>query len=315
MKKNEKNFILISGPKAAGKSIIRGIIDGHPDIFVSPFHELILQAFDSEDPDQAKAFKARDIEYVRTRLSCVSKYFSLERLSLSKYSYTHISAMEEDVAVPLSFDFYKFDRDWVSELLGFKTEWSVYTICRILYTHFDKNLNNTGPFKEKIYYSALSDGYAGTPLKFIKNFPKAKIIFVKRDIVELLSALVGRQPRSVDLYRSEGFKRDLLAKEYVSESFILETKKLYLEIDILKKIHKDNILILNFNELFNDSQKVKQEILDFLNLDEHEILNHYSVLGSVIERPNGVSMLSKSIDTGSGNLKEDEIERVKEIWN
>lgn len=219
------------------------------------------------------------------------------------------------MSVPLSFNFYKFDRGWVSELLKSKTEWSAHTISEILYRHFDKNLNNSKQSREKIYYLSLSDGYAGTPLGFIKNFPEAKIIFIKRDIIELLSALVGRQPRSVDLYRTEWFKRDLLVQEYVTENFILNTKKLYLEVDTLKKNYPDNILILNFDDFFSDPKKTKQEILNFLKLSDHDILNYYTSLGTIIERSNGVPMLSKPIDVGSQNLTEDEIKIIREIWN
>ena len=38
-------FLLISGTKGSGKSLIRGLLDGHPQLLVSPFHEVVLESF------------------------------------------------------------------------------------------------------------------------------------------------------------------------------------------------------------------------------------------------------------------------------
>ena len=40
-----ENFLLIGGAKASGKSLIRGLLDGHPQLFVSIFHEVIFHHY------------------------------------------------------------------------------------------------------------------------------------------------------------------------------------------------------------------------------------------------------------------------------
>ena len=51
-----ENFLLIAGSKGSGKGLIRGLLDGHPELFVSPFHELVFDSF-YQDKKQEKSKK------------------------------------------------------------------------------------------------------------------------------------------------------------------------------------------------------------------------------------------------------------------
>ena len=56
-----ENFLLIGGSKASGKSLIRGMLDGHPELFVSPFHEIIFQALYENDNELLNLEKIDEI--------------------------------------------------------------------------------------------------------------------------------------------------------------------------------------------------------------------------------------------------------------
>ena len=87
------NLVLIAGAKASGKGLIRGVLDGHPELFVSPFHELIMQSFSRDGYDQ-NALKHKDIQYVREILANKSKYYQLERFALNKKLNVHIGSKQ-----------------------------------------------------------------------------------------------------------------------------------------------------------------------------------------------------------------------------
>ena len=73
-------FLYISGSKGSGKSLIRGMLDSHHQLFVSPFHERIFEAFFGDLDD---VLKTKDIQKIREMLATKGEYFSLE--SHSRY--------------------------------------------------------------------------------------------------------------------------------------------------------------------------------------------------------------------------------------
>ena len=40
-----QSLLVLAGAKGAGKALLRGLLDGHKNVFVSPFHELLRLLF------------------------------------------------------------------------------------------------------------------------------------------------------------------------------------------------------------------------------------------------------------------------------
>ena len=80
-----EKFLFIGGAKASGKSVIRGLLDGHPQLFVSIFHEQIFQSLYEND---SNLLKKKDIQQIRNLLASKGDYYQLERLTKRAFYYT-----------------------------------------------------------------------------------------------------------------------------------------------------------------------------------------------------------------------------------
>ena len=253
-----ENFLLIGGAKASGKSLIRGLLDGHPQLFVSIFHEVIFQSLYENDKN---LLKKKDIQEIR-KLLAKGDYYQLERLTKRAFYYTVAGADHRRIDTK-NFDFYSFDKSWVDELYKKGTEWTSQEICKAIYRSFNKHL--VSPFlkksSKKKYYCALSNGLPNAITGFLKNYPKSKIIYIKRDPIAMVDGLVKRSnskskkvPNDV---RSNWFSRDNLFKKWGSFDFLKSVIELDKEADKVKKKYPKQILILHFSDFFENQEKEK----------------------------------------------------------
>lgn len=307
MTKNKEKFLLIAGAKASGKSLIRGILDGHPDLFVSPFHELVLQSL---YVDSSQNFKTKDIEQIRAALASKGNYFQLERLSRQDY-YINISG-KDFRHININFDFYSFDRSWVENLYKSGTEWNSYDVCMSIYMSFSKHLSSSfiKSSDKKKYYCALSNGYSNAIAGFVKTFPNSKIIYIKRDPIEIVNALIARTKAPNDS-RSNWFSRKLLLKKWGTYSFIRSIVDLDNEAKKVLKKFPNQILILDFNKFFDNLKNEILKIRKFLNISDNYALKYYSVAGYKMLNSDGSSLLSAPVDKGYANLSKLEINKLK----
>ena len=305
------NLILIAGAKASGKGLIRGILDGHPELFVSPFHELILQSFSRDGYDQ-NVLKQKDIQYVREILANKSKYYQLERFAFNKKWNVHFGSNQEDIIIDLNFDFYDFDRSWVSLLLSHETEWTPKLIMTLIYQEFSRCLLNSKTKKK--YFCALSDGFPGELKKFMKIYPNEKIIYIKRDPIEIVASLVTRKKNEND-YRSHWFSRDSLFNKYGNLDFVKSILLLDEEAKQLERQYPNQILNLNFNKIFQTKYELKNQLIDFLKVSDSNLLNVFSSMGVKLTPDNNLSSDLHPVDKGYGDLTESEINNLKNYLN
>lgn len=305
-----EKFLYICGAKGSGKSLIRAILDGHPQLFVSPFHERIFESF-FEDDDTG-ILKKNDIEKIREMLANKGHYFQLERESWKKKQNLGIAANIHKEFV-LNFNYYLFDRSWVENLYKKGTEWTSQEVCKEIYRSFSKNLS--GPFlkkgSKKRYYCSQSMGYSNAVPGFIKAFPDSKIIYVKRDPIEIIAALTNRTPNPQNYNRSKGFKPDALFKKWGTFEYIKLLAQLDDEAEKALKKHPRKILIIKFSDIFDNLNKTTLRIRKFLNISDNIALKHYSHVGEKMINSDGKSFLSKRVDNGYGDLSKTQIKKLK----
>jgi hypothetical protein len=304
------NLVLIAGAKASGKGLIRGVLDGHPELFVSPFHELIMQSFSRDGYDQ-NALKHKDIQYVREILANKSKYYQLERFALNKKLNVHIGSKQEDILIDLNFNFYDFDRSWVSLLLSNDSEWTPKLILILIYQQFSRYLLNSKTHKK--YYCALSDGFPGELKKFINIFPNEKIIYIKRNPLEIIASLVERKWKND--YRSHRFSRESLFKKYGNSDFVKSILLLDEEANELERQYPNQILNLDFNKIFQKKDELKNQLIDFLKISHSDLLNIFSSMGINMMSYNSSSSDLQQVDKGYGDLTALEINKLKNYLN
>lgn len=305
-----EKFLLIGGAKGSGKGLIRGLLDGHPKLFVSPYHEVIFQALYENDSD---VLKKKDIEEIRQALASRGKYFQLERLFRRDRNRLgiHIASSDERI-IDIDFDFYSFDKLWTDNLFKKGNEWTSQEVCSEIYKSFSKSFSS--PFLKKIskkkYYCALSDGFPNAISGFLKTYPHSKIIYLKRDPIEIINALISR-PKSNVNSRSKWFTRQSLLKKWGSIEFLKTIVQLDNEAKMTLKKFPNQILIIKFSSFFKNIDEEIIRIRKFLNISDNVSLRNYSTAGLKILNADGTSPLSAPIDKGHKNLSEKEIKKIK----
>ena len=303
-----EKFLYLTGSKGSGKNLIRGLLDGHPQLFVSAFHERIFEAFCEDDVNVSNK---KDIEQIRVALASKGHYFQLERHSWFKKHAYHI-ASDVFKFIDKNFDYYSFDKSWVEDLYRKGTKWTSQEVCRAIYRSFSQQVSS--PFLKKVskkkYYCALSEGYSNAIPRFIKTFPNSKIIYMKRDPIEIVAALVGRKSSPTDSY-SGWFTRDALFKTWATHDFIRLLVKLDNQAETAMKKYPDQVMIVKFSNFFDNLKKETARIRKFLKISDDISLKHYSIAGHNIFDSDGNSFLTKRVDYGYGNLSKTEIKKLK----
>lgn len=76
-------IVLIDGYWGSGKSVLRGLLDGHPNLFVSPIQDSLPGAF-ATDNSGIDWLKHKDSEYLRKLLAEKSLYYRIERFAMNQ---------------------------------------------------------------------------------------------------------------------------------------------------------------------------------------------------------------------------------------
>ena len=101
-------LILIDGFGGSGKTILRSLLDGHNELFVSPSQECLISCF-YRNLDKSQFFAYKDISLLREYLAD-SYYYNLEKESLIGFTESDLKRKK------IKFNFYEFENFWVNEL-------------------------------------------------------------------------------------------------------------------------------------------------------------------------------------------------------
>jgi len=291
-------IVLIDGHPACGKSLIRGMLDGHPQVFASPFHDILPLAFCEPELDK-KALEAKDLEWLKQKLVCLARYSRIERVSYQKKFYFEPVA-GEFFEVDLGFDFPSFERSWIEKVLMPEcSDWSPAKIISHIYTELGQSLAATAALnydEDNIHVLAtLGDGNTESPKRFLDRFPAGKLIYMRRDPVEIIAALCARKPQPGN-YRTADDRQDLLFKRYMRNGFVSSIKKKERIVSGLLKEYPDRVMVVNFEDFFRDIVLVKSRISEFLCIEVDDSLGEFTLNRQPVAFDNGVSMFSRPID-------------------
>lgn len=308
--------ILIAGAKASGKSIVRAILDGHSEIFSSPFHELFLEAFEKKSMTP-EYFLPNDVEHIKQILACKAKYFQLERMAAQKEIGLQVGGTV--LKVELNFDYYSFDKEWPEALLSCGPWVSPLKVISAVYSTLDRKILGAGSraaqvCRPKSYAASMSTGFPGVIEKFMKSFPGGKVIYTRRPIEDLINGLVQRQPNGND-FRSSWFAPDALKKKWLNREFI-ESVNLLDKEALEKQSNGDAILVVDFSKLSGSHvNKSIGEIFSFLDVAPEEVNYHATLIGQALQTDDSENMLSSIVDAQRQELTEHERQWVSDVWN
>jgi hypothetical protein len=292
-------LLQIDGWWGGGKSLLSSLLDGHPEIKVTPIHDAAHMAFLSEN-DPA-IFENKDLNYVRRIIASKSEYYNLEKFS--RLGYRRI-AFSKDVLLrlPMDFDFYTFDKKWIDTLLDQKI-WTEEVILDTLYQTLGDILSKNHSHSK--YVASLSWPRLGNQETFFRKLPNAKNILIKRPVIDVIATRSGRKPmeHTLNNHFAPGFEK------IINSSEIEDIMDYYAFWQKQHELFPKQVYVTEMNRLIHDRESEMTKIAAFLDIEMNDCLLKSTFLGNRIEY-NGVSYADQVFDNAAAVFSTKELELV-----
>lgn len=268
-------LLQIDGWYGSGKSVLVGLLDGHPEISPNPIHDATHMALLMDDV--LETCNSRDIESLR-RLLGKSQYYEFEKYSLFKNFPVNISAGIE-IDCPYDLNFYEFDKTWIAELRVLD-KWTPEIILEKIYSNYSLYLTGKNNFK---YNLSMGWPIIDLQLRMHESFPNAKTIYVRRDVKDLIAVRSGRLPRvknGRDSFFAPGYKNLIFSGE------VEKILRYYLVIEKIIEKFPVSAMMIEFDDLIIRREQTMQKISSFLDVEYNDSMLTWSFLSNDLGNKN-----------------------------
>ncbi len=291
--------ICLTGWNGCGKSVLLSLFDGHSESFVVATHEkaaFSLAKF-------KETYNLKDTRPIRSLLS-KSKYYNHELISNDNGIDFFISNKVEDVIkVPIKFDFYSFEREWVSRLLKMK-KWSPTIVFDCIYSQYCQSV--FGQEKNTVVY--LGEKNISEYKPYIHSFPTAKVLIVTRSISGIYATLSKRKLTYENKKQEESKNKILIFIKAFLLSFKISCyEKMAKELTVL---YPDNFRVVSFESILSNTEIVMQNLAAWVEMSFEKCLLYPTMHGHNLEI-NGKSYLGTDNDKETYKLKKAEKVAIK----
>lgn len=284
-------FILIDGFWGSGKTVLRSLLDGHKDLYVSPSQESIFSSF-YRNINKSNFFLYKDVRLIREYL-IDSYYYNLEYENHNGFPDSDFKKKK------INFNFYKFEEFWIKELCK-KKKWNNKIILEIIYSSIIKFFYDTKklPLNEKKVF--IEDNAFYSHKFYLETFPDAKLIITERTTSDLIASLVNRKVNTKDYY-TDGYKNYNFNYLVRKKNYPLTINENYKITRKLKEKFSDRVYICNFEQLIFNTKYEMLKISEFLDIKFNRILEKPTHFGSSLFFKDGDRVL-KVIKYSSGKI-------------
>lgn len=295
-------LIQIDGWFAGGKTVLWSLLDGHSEIFVCPVHDFSHSLFLDQKNNQEWMIKKYP-QMLRKKLA-LSEYYKFEKLYRDKNIQIHFST-EIYKDIPYTTNFYKFDSLYFEQLENLDS-WDIENIVETLYKSYYKVYTQKKDFPK--YYATMSHPGHFKNYKNIPDiFPNMKSITVKRGLKNIIATRTNRKERPKDLNEHQAFNTPfnvILQREEIEK--ILD----YFDTnEKLQEQYPEQFLVVDFNDLVENTEKTMKNVANFLNIEYTPILSIPTRDGTILEK-DGMSFIGKENDNYKELLTDEEIEII-----
>ena len=299
--------VIIDGWWGSGKSTLRGLLDGHPNIFVCPIQESVLSAL-ACSRQISRAYEYKDTEALRQILAKHSLYYRIERFA-NRGTFHSDTSKKSRIYSSFEFDFYKFDKLFFAKLRARK-EWNPEVICEDLFSSFHEEWGQyPSRVSERNICVTIENNVKQTPSFLIENFKEAKLLYVIRDPAGILATRAGRQPVTDD-YRSNGWER-LTVNGLIASGEVERIIAMQKHVINLSRDYPERVLLVNFEELVLSTNSTMDKVAKFLEVRKCDNLNLFTYAGEELLSSSGEKFVGKINDDPSELLSRSELEKIK----
>ncbi len=291
MKKN-RSLALIDGWWGSGKTTLRGLLDGHPQLAVCPIQESLVGVL-SHDPGKLYWLEKQEITGLRACLGANIGYSRIERFALAKII-AFDAARRVRVERPFHFDYYAFDQEWTQRVLS-EDNLNLSKLIDIYYQTFMEYWADFAEVGDDCsYYVSLDDNRRNTVSFFTNNYPQGKLLYLVRDPKGIIATRAGRLPCKGES-RTASWD-ELTCEELIRNRELHRIRDAYAHVRQLARQYPDRILPVSFEALVEDTAVTMKQVADFLGIDYGGILEEFTYLGESIGAVEGVSFIGKVND-------------------
>lgn len=283
---------IIDGWWGSGKSVLRGLLDGHPQVFVSPIQDSVPGAF-ARDKTRAQWLALKDTEALRSLLASKSEYYRIERFAARGTFHSDTSKSQRNYS-EFNFDFYEFDKNFIRRLQAIG-EWSAEAIAEALYREMHAVWDNYPSVVEDVkIHVTMDNNHSSTADSLISDYSKAKLLYVKRSPEGILATRAGRKPVAGD-YRSQSWEL-LTVDKLIEEGEVERIVAVNQRVELLQREHPERIKIVDFEDIVLRTSDIMPSIAEFLGITWGDCLAQFSYCGAEVVSSSGEKYIGKIND-------------------
>ncbi len=299
-------IVLIDGWWGSGKSVLRGLLDGHRELFVCPIQDSIPGAL-ARDWESGPWLDYRDTEQLRKLLASLSQYYRIERFGFNRRM--HLDFSRQDRAyIDIDLDFARFDALWMGRLIA-EPKWDYQLIAQHIYAALLECWNRYPFDRDAVrYFTTMDNNRQPTPRFFLERFDTGKMLYTFRDAAGIIATRAGRTPVKED-FRTEKFET-LTVDALIERGEAREITERRAMVRDLAERYPDRLLIIEFEPLIEDTESTMRRVAEFLQIEWTESLAVFSHMGEEVTTGSGMKYVGKIHDRSEDLLTANQLARI-----
>jgi hypothetical protein len=274
----EKQLLYIYGEATSGKTTLLRLLDGHPEVAVTPIHDKLPSAFACSNLNRFPV-ERRSRAIDGTRLLDLHRF----QTALSKSRYNRFQGAHHGRPVRFTasssdlqgqsmseFDFYKFEERWIENV----NKKSNPRLHDILFEIFDSLFAHWGryPYDRDTcrYFTGLGAPNPESLTYTLENWPTARVVFMQRD------------PRGCVASKAEKIN-DTTAYDLLKQGLLYKVLAMEATAKALRERYPDRLQIVEFEELILESEQVVDDVRQFLDIADDPILRRATFCGDKLD--------------------------------
>jgi hypothetical protein len=290
-------IILVDGEGGSGKMVLRSLLDGHPELIVSPIHDKIIDGL-SDHPASDRWLEHKDTTYLRELLARTS-YYDLEKYSLAGFMEFELAATEGLIRIPTPLDFAECDGSWMARLNQLEHWTRPIAVTEILSAVHRCWKGSRWPDAVRGYVGVGFDNprARGT---FFEHYPDARLLYLSRPVFDIIASRLGRKPIAGDT-RSDTLKT-VNAETYVLNGKAARIRARLGAVQSWAERWPEKVMIVPMEELVSEPGLVMTQVATFLGIAFDDVLTRPTVFGHELRSASGASYIGRVLDRPSALL-------------
>lgn len=268
----QNKLLYIHGWHVSGKTTLAKLLDGHNQLAVMPYHDILPSAFEKASRDQipydvaAREFQRNIISTQRIhQILSKSRYHRFQSFNYGRPVKLVASSEEVRETTLGEFNFCEFERAWIervnSDIQDNTVSITFDDILQIIIEEFFRHWNSYPYDQKKCEYFVGYGEKRSKPMEYLlENHKGSKVIFIRRD------------PRGCIASKSPKPETNQSVFDLLQTGAIYEIERLFRDVRNLKQKYTKRLMVISFEDLIVNTDETITDIANFLDIENQQIL-------------------------------------------